>query len=233
MKSVVLLSGGLDSTVSLAHALRESEVDLCLTMDYGQRSAAREINSASAIAEYYDLNHMVVDLPFLRKITFSALVNTSKAVPNPSADLLDDPQAALDSAEAVWVPNRNGLFINAAASFAEALDCGLIVTGFNREEARTFPDNSPAFVKAANEALAFSTRNRVRVVSYTQRLDKIEIVQLGKKLNVPWRLIWSCYHGGSAMCGTCESCLRFFRAMKEAGIDGFSAETGCSGNSSV
>jgi len=232
MKSVVLLSGGLDSTVSLAHCLRENEIELCLTMDYGQRSAVREINSASAIAEYYNLNHMVVDLPFLRKITFSALVNTSKVVPSPSADLLDDPQAARDSAAAVWAPNRNGLFINAAACFAEALDCGQIVTGFNREEARTFPDNSPEFVKAANEALAFSTRNRVRLVSYTQRLDKVEIVRLGEKLKVPWRLIWSCYHGGSEMCGACESCLRFFRAMKEAGIDGYS-EPGCSGNSPV
>lgn len=218
MRSVVLLSGGLDSAVSLAHALREGRVKICLTMDYGQRAAAREINAAAALADYYELEHRVVELPFLREITSTALVNRSAIVPEPANETLDDLVPAQASAAAVWVPNRNGLFINVAASFAETLDCELVVTGFNKEEALTFPDNSTAFVDRVNEALAYSTRNRVRVVSYTQRLNKADIVRLGQQLKVPWRLLWSCYYGGRTMCGNCESCRRFFRAMEAAGI---------------
>jgi len=221
MRSVVLLSGGLDSAVSLAHALREGTVKLCLTMDYGQRAAAGEISAAAALADYYDLEHRVVELPFLRKVTSTALVNRSAVVPEPVDEMLDDPVHAKASAAAVWVPNRNGLFINIAASFAEALDCELVVTGFNREEALSFPDNSAAFVSKVNDALAYSTANQVRVISYTQRLNKVDIVRLGQRLKVPWRLLWSCYYGGRSMCGKCESCRRFFRALEAAGLAGY------------
>lgn len=216
MKSVVLLSGGLDSAVSLAQALLDSEVVLCLTMDYGQKAARKEIAAAAALAAHYKVPHRVIELPFLKQITRTSLVERKAAVPEPSAEALDNPEEARATAAAVWVPNRNGLFINIAASFAEAMGCQQVVTGFNREEAATFPDNSLAFIEAANRALCFSTLSGVKVVSYTARLNKAEIVALGKRLGVPWNLIWSCYHGGETMCGRCESCRRFTRAMAAA-----------------
>lgn len=218
MKSIVLLSGGLDSAVALAYARQESAVALCLTMDYGQRAAAREIGAAAALAAYYNVPHQIIELPFLKQVTATALVNREQDVPAPDDAALDDPVAAARTAAAVWVPNRNGLFINIAACYAEALGGALIITGFNREEARTFPDNSILFVERINAALASATRNRVRVVSYTQRLDKVEIVRLGQRLKIPWQFIWSCYYGGQTMCGKCESCRRFFRAKAAAGI---------------
>jgi 7-cyano-7-deazaguanine synthase len=217
VKSVVLLSGGLDSTVSLAQALRETEVSLALTFDYGQRSAAREIMAAKKIAGYYGICHQVLALSFLKDVTGTALVRENQAIPEPLVSDLDVHEQALSNAVRVWVPNRNGLFINVAAVFAEARQCGIIVTGFNREEAKTFPDNSFAFVQAANNALAYSTLNQVKVVSYTQQLDKEEIVQLGRRLKVPLEHIWSCYLGGEEMCGRCESCRRFSRALQSPG----------------
>ena len=135
-------------------------------------------------------------------------------MPQPPEQSLDDWQVARQTAATVWVPNRNGIFINIAAAWAETLNCQLVVTGFNAEEAVTFPDNSAAYVLAVNEALSYSTANGVRVVSYTQRLNKIEIVQLGQRLGVPWQHVWSCYHGGEKMCGKCESCCRYFRALE-------------------
>jgi len=218
MKSVVLLSGGLDSTVSLAQALRESEVVLCLTMDYGQRAAVREIAASRALADHYGLNHRVIPLPFLSEITRTALVNRDARLPGPNREELDDPGAAARTAAAVWVPNRNGLFVNIAACFAESLGCQRVVAGFNREEALTFPDNSVAYLEAANGALAYSTAGRVQVLSYTQRLNKEEIVHLGQRLGVPWNLIWSCYRGEDKMCGKCESCRRLLRAFQTAGL---------------
>lgn len=218
MKSIVLLSGGLDSTVSLAHALKESEVVLTLTFDYGQRAAEKEKAAAAALAAHYKLRHRVIELPFLKEITGTALVSVDEDLPQPDLSGLDDYEKSTATAAAVWVPNRNGVFINIAAAFAEAYHCGLVVTGFNREEAVTFPDNSPEFVSAASSALSYSTLNKVKVVSYTQRLDKVEIIRLGMKLDVPFQYIWSCYKGEENMCGLCESCLRFRRAAEAAGL---------------
>lgn len=215
MRSVVLLSGGLDSTVALAQARLDGPVLLALTFDYGQRAAAAEIRAAGRICDRYGLPHRVVQLPFLSEITTSALVNRDSAVPELSADQLADATVTAGTARAVWVPNRNGIMINIAAAFAESLRADRVVAGFNREEAQTFPDNSLDFVRAASQALAFSTLNRVRVVSPTLLLDKKEIVALGRRLGAPLDLVWSCYHGGEAMCGRCESCQRFRRAMEQ------------------
>lgn len=219
LKSIVLLSGGLDSTVSLAQAKRESKVELCLTMDYGQRAAPREIKAAKEICIYYNIAHQVIELPFLKQITHTALVNRKAKIPEPARENLDELDVTRVTAAAVWVPNRNGLFINIAACFAESLGCTLIVAGFNREEATIFPDNSEDFVYAINHALSFiPTPRKVRVVSYTQRLDKVEIVYLGQRLEIPWNLLWSCYYGGESSCGQCESCIRFQRACQAANL---------------
>ena len=215
MKSVALLSGGLDSVVSLAQGRLESEVALALTFDYGQKAARQECEAARGLAGHWGIEHRVMELPFLAEITPTALVRGE--LPEPVPELLDDPVLSRSTAELVWVPNRNGLFINIAACFAESLGAGLIITGFNREEAATFPDNSPEFVDAANAALALSCAGQVRVVSYTQRLNKVEIVQLGRRLGVPLQRVWSCYRGGDQPCGRCESCLRNLRAFRQEG----------------
>jgi 7-cyano-7-deazaguanine synthase len=220
LKSIVLLSGGLDSAVSLVQALKETEVFLCLTYDYGQRSAQKERESAAVLASHYNLKHSIVKLDFLKNITTTALVDNNKDIPEPDPDKLDDLTEAKATAGTVWVPNRNGVFINIAAAFAEAYRCEIIVTGFNREEAAAFPDNSAEFVCAANSALNYSTLNNVKLVSYTQLLDKIEIVKLGMAENIPFQHIWSCYRGEDKMCGRCESCRRFQRAAKAAGLAG-------------
>lgn len=217
MTSIVLLSGGLDSTVSLSQALREGGVKFCLTFDYGQRARLREIESSARIAGYYQLKHRVIALPFLKEITFTSLVNAGEDIPEPEEKDLDHSGKMEGAARSVWVPNRNGLFINTAAAFAESMGCSRVVTGFNAEEARTFPDNSREYLLAANRALSFSTLNGVRVVSYTQMLDKVEIVKLGKRLGAPLDLVWPCYFGGEKLCGRCESCLRYLRAVKLSG----------------
>lgn len=208
----------MDSTVSLAHALKETEVFLCLTFNYGQRAAEKEIKAAAALAAHYNVRHRVIEVPFLKEITGTALVANDQDLPEPDLSGLDDPEVSNATASSVWVPNRNGLFINIAAAFAEAYHCERVVTGFNREEAATFPDNSPEFVRAANGALGYSTLNKVQVVSYTQRLDKVDIIKMGIKLDVPFRYVWSCYRGEEKMCGRCESCKRFGRAAKAAGL---------------
>ena len=213
-RSIVLLSAGLDSAVNLQRAHQETEIALALTFDYGQHAAAREIAAARAMCERLNVRHQVVRLPWLRRVSKSALTRDERGTPAPSRAELDS-SAAEEHTRAVWVPNRNGLFVNIAACFAEALDCDVIVAGFNAEEAATFPDNSPDFVRAANRALRFSTLRRPRLVSYTQELDKPAIVRLGREIGAPLDLVWSCYRGGEEHCWRCESCMRLRRALRE------------------
>jgi 7-cyano-7-deazaguanine synthase len=115
------------------------------------------------------------------------------------------------------VPNRNGVFLAVAAAYAEALGADRLVTGFNAEEAASFPDNSEEFARAYTRSLRFSTRNGVRVKCYTSRLRKPVIVALGLRIGAPMDLVWPCYEGGRRLCGRCESCMRFLRAVRQAG----------------
>ncbi|MGB9791060.1 MAG: 7-cyano-7-deazaguanine synthase QueC [Thermacetogeniaceae bacterium] len=220
MKQIVLLSGGLDSAVCLAKAVREGEVRLALNFSYGQRAEERERESARKLAEHYGVPFEALELPFLKSLTDTALVSEEMPLPEPDPDDLDDPQKGKENALQVWVPNRNGLFVNIAACYAESLGCDLIVAGFNAEEAKSFPDNSADFVEAANRAFFYSTRTGVRLISYTQELTKAEIARLGAELGLPFELVWSCYRGDERMCGRCESCRRFRRAVGEAGLVG-------------
>ena len=216
MPAVVLLSGGLDSAVNLKQALEEIGVALALTFDYGQKAAARELAAAAEMCRTLGVPHRVLALPWLAEICSTALVNPELAPPQLTPEQLHEPRVTDgDTARAVWVPNRNGVFIAIAAAFAESLGADRVVTGFNAEEAATFPDNSAAFAAAMTAALQFSTANGVRVMSYTQDLTKSKIVRLGRRIGAPLALVWSCYFGGDAPCGECESCARYQRALEE------------------
>lgn len=211
-RALLLLSGGLDSVVSAGLARRHHEVVLALTFDYGQRARLREIAAARFFCDRWKIRHEVVALPWLAQCTTTALVNVQSPLPQYTPADLVDPQRQTTSAASVWVPNRNGLFINIAAAYTERYGIAWIVTGFNAEEATTFPDNSAAFVDRVNAALEYSTRVRPRVVSFTQSMAKTEIVREARTLEIPLERCWSCYEGGDTPCGTCESCVRLLTA---------------------
>lgn len=214
--SVVLLSSGLDSTVNLFEAREQSKVVLALTFDYGQRAAPRERERAAALAKHVDVPHQIIELPWFSSFTKTSLVDRSVDVPTSASISIDDLEASAQSAKAVWVPNRNGIFLNIAAAFAEGLKADWIVPGFNAEEAATFPDNTHEFLTASTAAFRFSTSNHVEAKCFTTRMNKTEIVERGRKLDVPFDLVWPCYFAGENPCGKCESCLRFDRATREA-----------------
>lgn len=215
MKSVVLLSGGLDSAANLAFCRLEDEPILVLTADYGQRAAQAELRAARALAKHFDVPHQKLPIPWLGDLGGSSLTDRNQAVPKMAADRLDDLGVATQTAKAVWVPNRNGVLINAAAAYAERLGAGQVIVGFNAEEAVTFPDNTIDFLNRSTHALAMSTANGVRVRCYTAAMDKRQIVaELRRRVpEFPFDLLWSCYQDGDRPCGTCESCQRLQRAV--------------------
>ncbi|HLE00864.1 MAG TPA: 7-cyano-7-deazaguanine synthase QueC [Bdellovibrionota bacterium] len=216
-RSVILLSGGLDSAANLAFC-REWDVPvLAVTMNYGQRSAEREIQAARCLSRDYNVPHQVIDLPWMTRLGESSLTDPSRPVPILKADQLDSHELTEQTARSVWVPNRNGLFIHIAAALAESSRSERVVVGFNAEEALTFPDNSMEYLIRLNGALELSTATGVKVHSYTVAWDKRTIVSELKKLSrvFPFGQLWSCYLGGDRPCGECESCQRLRRAMEE------------------
>ena len=217
--SVVLLSGGLDSTVNFYAAMAEGMVRLALTFDYGQKAAQKEIASAREITKEYGVEHKVVELPWFKTLGQSALNQPDRTIPTGKSVSIDNIDISQTTAKAVWVPNRNGLFLNIAACYAESYKADTIVPGFNREEAVTFPDNSLDFIRATRKTFSFSTANKVDIQCYTISMGKTEIVELGKKMHVPFHKIWPCYQDLEKWCGVCESCQRSKRAFRAAKVD--------------
>ncbi len=216
---VVLLSAGMDSSVNFYKAMQEGEILLALTFNYGQRAALKEIERARAICDKFKVPHRVIDIPFVKEFGKSSLTDTRLMVPVSNEVRIDDFENSKKTAQSVWVPNRNGIFLNIAAGFAEALGAQFIIPGFNKEEATTFPDNSVDFIKVTEESFTFSTSNSVKIKCWTQDLNKSEIVKLGQQLQVDWSLIWPCYFMNEKWCGQCESCLRSKRAFRSGGVE--------------
>lgn len=219
-RAVVLLSGGLDSAFNLWRAPRDFEVVLAVTFDYGQRAAQSEVRAGRALSERLTIPHKVVELPWFRDFTRTSLVNKAALVPVGREIEIDHTETSVQSAKAVWVPNRNGIFLNIGAAYAEGLGADVLLAGFNAEEAATFPDNSLAFVEASTRSLWFSTANHVQVHSYCINLSKTQIVREALRTDLPLDVIWPCYFSGDDWCGQCESCQRFSRAVREATAGG-------------
>ena len=216
MKSIVLLSAGLDSTVNLYHAMSESTIARVLTFNYGQKAAQKEIEKASEICRLNGLSHTIIDLPWFKEMMGqSSLIDQNQSIPVGSSVSIDNILISQKTAKSVWVPNRNGIFLNIAAGFAESLNADTVIPGFNLEEAQTFPDNSQCFMSALDHAFSFSTANHVKVKCYTVSLTKSEIVKQGVLLKVPFDKIWPCYFNLDQWCGECESCLCSKRAFSD------------------
>ncbi len=206
-KSIVLLSGGLDSVISLALVKEELNVTLALTFDYGQKSAQKEIKASAQIAKHYGLEHKVIKLDWLKDITHTALCSDEEI---PTGEALKN---AENSAKSVWVPNRNGLFLNIAGAFADADTFTNIIIGANKEEAQTFPDNTSDFIERVNEEFKFSTRVQPKITTPLINCDKNEIVRLALETRAPLHLLNSCYKNTPKHCGVCESCVRLKKAL--------------------
>ncbi|MBP1908860.1 7-cyano-7-deazaguanine synthase [Methanolobus bombayensis] len=215
-----MLSSGLDSVTSVAAVLEKTGIKMALIFNYGQRAVEREIQNSIKVCEHFGLDYRILDITWMQEITTTSLVNTDTAVPKLDIDEISeeaDPSITVESAKAVWVPNRNGIIINIAAAYAESMECEYVVVGFNKEEAVTFPDNSPEFIAAIDDSLSYSTQNGVKVLAPLIGMGKKEIVARAIELKAPLEYSWSCYHGEDAPCGECESCTRRRRAFEAAG----------------
>lgn len=212
-KSIILLSGGLDSLVSLSIAKEEYNIELAITFDYGQKSVLQEITASKNICEFYKIEHKIIKLDWLKEITQTSLVS-EKEIPITAISDLNSEEFTTQSAASVWVPNRNGVFLNIAAAYADSYGYDYIIIGANKEEGTTFPDNTQEFIDKINMAFEYSTQNHTKAYAPLINLDKNGIVGVALEKETPLSLTRSCYSKFEKHCGVCESCVRLRRALE-------------------
>ena len=204
---IVLLSGGMDSLVSLDIASKEIDIKLAITFNYGQKAFQDELIASKRIAKKYNIEHKIVKLPFLAEISDNALT--------------DKNNNNLNDFKSIWIPNRNGLFLNIAACYCDKYNVDCIIIGANKEEAENFPDNSEKFIKSADNFFEYSTLNKPKAIAPCLKFDKISIINYAIDNNLSLKDIKSCYNShklsGKKHCGKCMSCKLLYRAIEKSG----------------
>ena len=206
-RAVILMSGGLDSLVALGYSRNQTDynVELALTFDYGQKSASAEIEASRKICEFYNVEHKVIKLDWLKEITKTSLVN--------DIEIPDNQFETKKSAEMVWVPNRNAVFLNIAASFCDSFGYNYILYGANKDESKTFPDNTEEFRSQISKTFESSTLVKPKVVAPLINYTKSDIVRIAVEGSMPLDLVMSCYNSIDKHCGKCESCYHLKKAL--------------------
>jgi 7-cyano-7-deazaguanine synthase len=210
-RAVVLLSGGMDSSVCAALVARDYDA-AAVHISYGQRTEERERNSFLAICRRLNiLDKLVVRNEALRMIGGSALTDDGIAVP--------DSETVGQGVPVTYVPFRNAHFLAVAVSWAEVLGAEKVYIGAVEPDSSGYPDCRPAYYKAFNEVVKAGTRDaRIEIVTPLIAMRKAEIVRLGLELGAPFDLTWSCYSREDQACGVCDSCVLRLRAFEAAGV---------------
>ncbi|HVT76882.1 MAG TPA: 7-cyano-7-deazaguanine synthase QueC [Acidimicrobiales bacterium] len=211
-RTVVILSGGLDSTVCVAEAMAAGDETLALSVDYGQRHRV-ELQRARAVAAHYGIEHIEQHLD-LAAWGGSALTDASIDVPAPTLSA---------GIPVTYVPGRNLIFLSLAVALAEARGFDRVSIGVNALDYSGYPDCRPEFVDSFRRTAALALRAGVEgapvdVVTPLVDMTKAQIVRRGVELGAPLELTWSCYRGGDHPCGECDSCALRAKGFSAAGV---------------
>lgn len=215
MKAICLLSGGMDSLVTLGIALKEQLDIYPIFFDYGQKSKKQEEKAYDKICDYYNLkNRKKISLAFFDEIVTSALISKDKMV-DKNVDINN-----LTETTENYVPFRNTILLSLATAYAETIGASYIYSG--NEPNNMNPDNSVEFISALQRVVNIGTKKGTNIKLITPLINtqrKKDIVRIGMELRVPFELSWSCYDSDAIKneksCGKCEKCL--FR--KQAFLD--------------
>lgn len=214
-RAVVLLSGGLDSSVAIYLAKREGFEVYALSFDYGQKHN-KEIDCAKkTVISVGAAQHNIITLQ-LNLWGGSSLTDSKMEVEDGDVSRTDIPDT--------YVPARNMVFLSVAASYAEAIGAQDIFIGVSEVDYSGYVDCREEFIEAMENAINKGTvmaaehGKKIKVHTPFINKTKAEEIKLGEELGVDWSLTWSCYRGGEKPCGKCDSCLLRAKAFAEAGV---------------
>jgi 7-cyano-7-deazaguanine synthase len=212
-KTIVLVSGGMDSCVTAAIANQNYQLAF-LHLNYGQRTEHRELQSFNDIADFYNVQgRLVVDVGFLRELGGSSLTDPNIEVSKANLESDDIPTS--------YVPFRNANILSIATSYAETIGAVKIFIGAVEEDSSGYPDCRDEFFKAFNKVISLGTKPETSIEIETPiiHLKKSEIIKKGVELKAPIEKTWSCYQNVEKACGVCDSCALRLKGFQLAGLD--------------
>jgi 7-cyano-7-deazaguanine synthase len=210
-KTVLILSGGLDSSI-LAYILAKEQMHtvLALSVNYGQRHS-KELESAAFIAKELGIQHEIADLSGIRRLLAGSAL-TSDHIPVPEGHY------EAESMKQTVVPNRNMLLLSIAGAWAISQGARFLAYGAHSGDHAIYPDCRPIFTTYMEQALLHADWHQVELIRPFIALTKAEIVKRGEELEVPMHKTWSCYKGGEKHCGRCGTCVERKEAFYLAGV---------------
>jgi 7-cyano-7-deazaguanine synthase len=211
-KVVVLFSGGIDSTTLLYYLRSKGFILYPITIIYGQKHQ-KETESAKRICKLLGVKHKILDLSCISEIfSRSALVSKRARIPDVSAE-----KKHFDTLKITVVPNRNSILLSIAVAYAQNISANYVSFGAHFSDRGVYPDCRKEFVRAFARSQKLACDNpSLKILAPFVYKTKTEIVKLGKKLKVPYKLTWSCYKGKKFHCGRCSSCQERKRGFLEA-----------------
>jgi len=214
-RSIVLVSGGLDSCVTAAVAHQQGYEMAFLHVTYGQRTELRELKAFKEIANHYTVSQqLVVDIGYLKAIGGSSLIDRKMTIEKQQ-------QFPGKTIPSTYVPFRNTHLLAIATSWAETIQARTIFIGAVEEDSSGYPDCRSDFFSTFNQLIEKGTRPETRITIKTPiiNLKKKDIVLKALKLKAPLHLTWSCYEKSRKACGVCDSCILRLKGFKEAGAE--------------
>jgi len=211
MKTLVLLSGGMDSVTALHWAQSEHEVVGAVSFDYGAKHNHREIPLAAWHCAQSGLKHDIIDLDFVNRLFASDLLKSGGEVP--------DGHYAHETMKRTVVPFRNGIMLAIACGLAESREAEALVIAAHAGDHTIYPDCREPFMQGMAAAMREGTYARIELLRPFIHLDKAGIAKLGASLGVDYGKTWSCYKGGDLHCGKCGTCVERIEAFALAGLD--------------
>ncbi len=208
---LVLLSGGMDSTVALYHTAAVAPVAAAVSFDYNSKHNCREIPMAAWHADHLGIKHITLPLKFIDKHFDSHLLSGGGEIPLGHYEEQNMRQTV--------VPFRNGIMLAIAAGLAESIEASKLVIAAHAGDHAIYPDCREPFMAAIAEAIRLGTYAGVAVERPFISMDKAAIVRRGYELGVDFSRTWSCYVGGEKHCGECGTCVERREAFLLAGIE--------------
>ncbi len=210
MRTVVLVSGGLDSAVLLAQVTRDHDVVCALSFAYGSKHNAKELPCAESQCQLLGVEHKVLNLEFISECFRSSLLLSGDAIP--------DGHYEEQSMQKTVVPFRNGIMLSVAAGLAESLGGNAVAIAAHAGDHAIYPDCRNEFMESMAAAMTLGTYAGVELLRPFIALSKTDIVRRGSELGVDFANTWSCYKGGSRHCGSCGTCVERREAFINASL---------------
>ena len=209
-KSILVYSGGMDSTTLLYSLLSQGDRVKALGIDYGQRHR-RELEAAREICGQVGVEFRIGDLTSLRSLLKGSAL-TSEEIAVPEGHYSDE------TMKITVVPNRNMLMLSLAIGWAISSGFESVAYAAHAGDHAIYPDCRPEFIEALSQAAGLCHFEAVEILTPFVQATKADIVTIGQRLGVPFHLTWSCYCGGEVHCGRCGTCTERAEAFLLAGV---------------